>query len=202
MAKAMKIAIVDDEQDMRQSISQWLSLSGFDTESFASAEEALKRIGPDYPGVVVSDVRMPGMDGLSLQEKLNEHGLELPIVFISGHGGVPDAVRAMKGGAVDFLTKPFEDFELLNAIQHALSHVSAHRDEKSVSADLQQRYDQLTPREKEILSRLVEGKPNKIIAWELGVTESTVKVHRHNVMSKMQLRSLPELALAFQRIRK
>ena len=196
------IYVIDDDASMRESLSSLLRAEGLRVELDDSPFAFLARPQLAEFACIVLDVRMPGMDGLSLQEKLNEHGLELPIVFISGHGGVPDAVRAMKGGAVDFLTKPFEDFELLNAIQHALSHVSAHRDEKSASADLQQRYDQLTPREKEILSRLVEGKPNKIIAWELGVTESTVKVHRHNVMSKMQLRSLPELALAFQRIRK
>lgn len=196
------IYVIDDDASMRESLSSLLRAEGLRVELDDSPFSFLARPRLAEFACIVLDVRMPGMDGLSLQEKLNEHGLELPIIFISGHGGVPDAVRAMKGGAVDFLTKPFEDFELLNAIRHALTHVNAHRSEKSASADLQQRYDQLTPREKEILSRLVEGKPNKIIAWELGVTESTVKVHRHNVMSKMQLRSLPELALAFQRIRK
>jgi FixJ family two-component response regulator len=145
---------------------------------------------------------MPEIDGLTLQSKLLAQGKEIPIVFISGHGDVPQAVRAMKAGAIDFLRKPFDDTELLRAINSALSRVSNATREKTSLTDLRSRFDQLTPREKEIMFQVAEGKQNKRIAYELGVTESTVKVHRHNVMAKMQLKSLPELTLAIQRLKK
>jgi FixJ family two-component response regulator len=143
---------------------------------------------------------MPGVDGLALQDELARRGWEVPIIFITGHGDVPDVVRAMKAGAVDFLKKPFDNVALMRAITQALSHVNNKFNKKLEIADLQARYDQLTPREREVLVMATQGRPNKIIALELGISESTIKVHRHNVMNKMCFRSLPELALAMQRL--
>jgi FixJ family two-component response regulator len=171
-----------------------------EVKAFATPHEFL-----DFPSLsdfacVVLDVCMPGLDGLALQERLHSRGCDLPIVFISGHGEIPDAVRAMKAGAVDFLTKPFEDYSLLNAITVALSRLNRQFDEKLAISELRKRYALLTPREREIMSFVTQGKQNKLIAYELGIAESTVKVHRHNVMLKMKMRSLPELTLAAQRL--
>jgi FixJ family two-component response regulator len=143
---------------------------------------------------------MPGLDGLGLQTKLAEGGKDVPIIFITGHGDVPLAVRAMKAGAIDFLNKPFSDTDLLQAISAALSRIRATSNERMEVADLRQRFDTLTPREKQIMLAVVQGKPNKRIAYDLDVTESTVKVHKHNVMAKMQIRSVAELTLAIQRL--
>lgn len=195
------VYIVDDDVSIRESLSSLIRAEGMAVEVFASPLDflALERL-TDFSCVVL-DVRMPGFDGLSLQDELIRRGWEVPIVFITGHGDVPDAVRAMKAGAIDFLKKPFEDFALLHAITAALSRVSSEFHKKLEISELQARYDQLTPREKEVLVQATQGKPNKIIALELGISESTIKVHRHNVMNKMRFRSLPELALAMQRLR-
>jgi len=195
------VYVVDDDVSIRESLSSLIRAEGMAVEVFASpidflAQEKLK----DFSCVVL-DVRMPGLDGLSLQDELTRRGWEVPIIFITGHGDVPDAVRAMKAGAIDFLKKPFEDFALMRAITSALSRVSSDFHNKLEIADLRARYDQLTPREKEVLVMATQGKPNKVIALELGISESTIKVHRHNVMSKMRFRSLPELALAMQRLK-
>lgn len=195
------VYIVDDDVSIRESLSSLIRAEGMAVEVFASPLDflALERL-KDFSCVVL-DVRMPGLDGLSLQDELLRRGWEVPIIFITGHGDVPDAVRAMKAGAIDFLKKPFEDFALLHAITSALSRVSSEFHNKLEVADLQARYDQLTPREKEVLVMATQGKPNKVIAIELGISESTIKVHRHNVMNKMRFRSLPELALAIQRLK-
>jgi FixJ family two-component response regulator len=145
---------------------------------------------------------MPGLDGLVLQAKLAENGREISIVFITGHGDVPLAVRAMKAGAIDFLNKPFDDTALLHAISLALSQTSLRSQERMAVADLQRRFDSLTTREKQIMIAVAQGKSNKHIAYDLSVTESTVKVHKHNAMAKMRLRSVAELALAIQRLEK
>lgn len=199
---APTVYIVDDEESIRESLSSLIRAEGMAVEVFASplAFLQLERL-KDFCCVVL-DVRMPGLDGLSLQEELQRRGWEVPIIFISGHGDVPDAVRAMKAGAIDFLKKPFEGQVLLQAIASALSRGSHAFDEKLASAQVQARYDLLTPREKEVLLMAIQGKANKVIALDLGVSESTVKVHRHNVMSKMCFRSLPELALAMQRLKR
>lgn len=195
------VYIVDDDVSIRESLSSLIRAEGMAVEVFASPLDflALERL-KDFSCVVL-DVRMPGLDGLSLQDELRRRGWEVPIIFITGHGDVPDAVRAMKAGAIDFLKKPFEDFALMHAITSALSRVSSDFHNKLEVADLQARYDQLTPREKEVLVMATQGKPNKVIAIELGISESTIKVHRHNVMNKMRFRSLPELALAIQRLK-
>lgn len=196
------VYIVDDEESIRESLSSLIRAEGMAVEVFASPLDFLKLEQLKAFSCVVLDVRMPGLDGLSLQDELLRRGWEVPIIFITGHGDVPDAVRAMKAGAIDFLKKPFEGFALMKAISSALSRVSNAADEKLASAELQARYDQLTPREKEVLSRVIQGKANKVIALDLGISESTIKVHRHNVMSKMRLRSLPELALAMQGLKR
>lgn len=195
------VYVVDDDVSIRESLSSLIRAEGLAVEVFASPLEflSLERL-KDFSCVVL-DVRMPGLDGLSLQDELARRGWEVPIIFITGHGDVPDAVRAMKAGAIDFLKKPFEDFALLGAITSALSRVSSEFHMKLETAELQARHDQLTPREKEVLMLAIQGKPNKIIALELGISESTIKVHRHNVMNKMRFRSLPELVIAMQRLK-
>lgn len=196
------VYVVDDDESVREALSSLIRAEGMMVEVFASPLAFLSVPKLSEFACILLDVRMPGLDGLALQERLTAKGVDLPIIFITGHGDVPDAVRAMKAGALDFLKKPFEDFELLNAITTALAGVGAHFNEKLATADLQARYDQLTPREREIMVLVAQGKQNKLIAYELGVTESTVKVHRHNVMAKMHIRSLPELTLALQRLRR
>lgn len=196
------VYIVDDDASVRESLSSLIRSEGLAVEVFESPLDFLALPSVKELSCVVLDVRMPGIDGLTLQNKLLAQGKEIPIIFISGHGDVPQAVRAMKAGAIDFLRKPFGDTELLRAIATALSRVSDANREKTSLTALRSRFDQLTPREKEIMFQVAEGKQNKTIAYELGVTESTVKVHRHNVMNKMQLKSLPELTLAIQRLKK
>lgn len=196
------VYIVDDDASVRESLSSLIRSEGLAVEVFESPLDFLALPSVKELSCVVLDVRMPEIDGLTLQSKLLAQGKEIPIVFISGHGDVPQAVRAMKAGAIDFLRKPFDDTELLRAISSALSRVSNATREKTSLTDLRSRFDQLTPREKEIMFQVAEGKQNKRIAYDLGVTESTVKVHRHNVMAKMQLKSLPELTLAIQRLKK
>jgi FixJ family two-component response regulator len=195
------VYVVDDDASIRESLSSLIRSAGMVVEVFESPFEFLERDDLCDLACVVLDVRMPGLDGLALQEKLAEHGREIPIIFITGHGDVPLAVRAMKAGAIDFLNKPFDDTDLLRAIAFALSRVSATAHERMELANLRRRFEALTPREKQIMLEVAQGKPNKHIAYDLAVTESTVKVHRHNVMAKMHLRSVAELALAIQRLK-
>lgn len=200
-AENSTIYVVDDDISIRESLSSLLRAEGFAVVVCASAAEflALPRISPR--SCLLLDVRMPDVDGLTLQETLNTMGREIPIIFITGHGDIPQAVRAMKAGAVDFLKKPFSDTELLQAVLSALAIKDANADDQVPLTTLKARFDLLTPREKEVMFEAVKGKKNKVIAHDLGVSESTVKVHRHNVMSKMHLRSLPELALALLRLK-
>ncbi|MBS1143337.1 MAG: two component transcriptional regulator, LuxR family [Proteobacteria bacterium] len=194
------VYVVDDDASIRESLSSLIRAEGLAVEVFASPLDFLERDDLSEFSCVVLDVRMPGLDGLALQEKLAEHGREIPIIFITGHGDVPLAVRAMKAGAIDFLNKPFRDTDLLAAINQALSRVSAHSHERRELADLRRLFDSLTPREKQIMLNVAQGKPNKLIAYDLSVSESTVKVHRHNLMAKMHLKSVAELALVIQRL--
>ena len=193
MARAMKVAIVDDEEDMRQSVSQWLALSGFDTETYPSAEDALKSIGADFAGVVVSDIRMPGMDGMALLKKLMSLDSGLPVILITGHGDVPMSVQTMKAGAMDFLLKPFRDQDLLETIQAALRRDRASRDEDAKVAKDTANYASLTAREREIMDHVVTGQINKRIAADVGLSEVTVKIHRAQVMRKMGAGSVADL---------
>ncbi len=195
------VYVVDDDASVRESLSSLIRSAGMAVEVFASPFEFLAKDQLSDFACLVLDVRMPGLDGLALQERIAELGGEIPIIFITGHGDVPLAVRAMKAGAIDFLNKPFDDTDLLEAIAVALSRVSAAVNERNEQADLCQRFDALTPREKQIMFAVAQGKQNKAIAYDLSVTESTVKVHKHNVMSKMNLRSVAELTLAIQQLK-
>lgn len=195
------VYIVDDDNSVRESLSSLLRAEGLVVEVFASPLAFLAVNTLAELSCIVLDVRMPELDGFALQHKLSTLGREIPVIFISGHGDIPQAVRAMKAGAIDFLRKPFDDTDLLRAISTALTQISDHSEEKLAVADLRSRFDSLTPREKEILFQVAQGKLNKCIAHDLGVTESTVKVHRHNLMSKMRLRSLPELTRVLLRLK-
>lgn len=196
------VYVVDDDASVRESLSSLIRSAGMAVQVFASPLDFLAQESLRDDACLVLDVRMPGLDGLALQQRMTEKGAEIPIIFITGHGDVPLAVRAMKAGAIDFLNKPFDDTDLLDAIDVALRRVTATASERSELASLRQRFDTLTPREKQIMFAAAEGKQNKAIAYDLDVTESTVKVHRHNVMSKMNFRSVAELTLAIQRLKK
>ncbi|MBR0565586.1 response regulator transcription factor [Azoarcus sp. L1K30] len=196
------VYVVDDDVSVRESLSSLIRSAGMAVEVFASPFEFLAKDTLSDLSCLVLDVRMPRLDGLALQEKIAGLGREIPIIFVTGHGDVPLAVRAMKAGAIDFLNKPFDDTDLLDAISVALSRVSKLTTERSESETLRQRFETLTPRERQIMFAVAQGKQNKAIAYDLCVTESTVKVHRHNLMSKMNLRSVAELTLAIERLKK
>lgn len=195
------VYVVDDDASIRESLSSLLRSAGMRVAVFPSALAFLDLPRFDPFACVVLDVRMPGLDGFGLQERLSAIGQDMPIIFITGHGEVPLAVRAMRAGAIDFLNKPFEDTDLLGAIELALSHLSSKSDERIALNELRGLYDTLTTREKQIMAEVAQGKLNKAIAYDLGVSESTVKVHRHNVMHKMRLKSIPALTMAMQRLK-
>lgn len=195
------VYVVDDDASIRESLSSLLRSAGMRVEVFPSALAFLDQTRFDPFACVVLDVRMPGLDGFGLQERLAAIGQDIPIIFITGHGEVPLAVRAMRAGAIDFLNKPFEDTDLLGAIELALSHLSSKSHERMALTELRGLYDTLTAREKQIMAEVALGKLNKAIAYDLGVSESTVKVHRHNVMHKMRLKSIPALTMAMQRLK-
>jgi two-component system response regulator FixJ len=187
------VFVVDDDQAMRSSL-QWLIESvGLSVESFASADEFLRSYYPGRAGCLLLDVRMPGMSGLELQDYLNQHQIEIPVIIITGHGDVHMAVRAMKSGAVDFIEKPFNDEMLLDAIRNALTLDDRRREQRSAKAAIAERLEQLTPREYEVMEMVTSGKSNKEIANVLGVSAKTVEAHRARVMEKMQAGSLAEL---------
>jgi FixJ family two-component response regulator len=195
------VYVVDDDASVRESLSSLMRSAGMAVEVFASPFDFLAKEKLGDLSCLVLDVRMPSLDGLALQQRMTTLGVEIPIIFITGHGDVPVAVRAMKAGAIDFLNKPFDDTDLLNAIAVALLRVSTTVNERTELASLRQRFDTLTPREKQIMRAVAQGKQNKAIAYDLTVTESTVKVHKHNAMAKMNLRSIAELTLAIQRLK-
>ena len=187
------VFIIDDDRGMRQSIQDLVESVGLRAESFATGEEFLKRKRTNDPGCLVLDVRLPQMSGLDFQRRLTEIGSQIPIIFITAHGDIPMSVRALKSGAVEFLTKPFRDQDLLDAIQQALQRDRAERDRQAEIHDLQGRYDALTSREREVMALVVSGMLNKQIASEIGASEATVKIHRGNVMHKMQAGSVADL---------
>lgn len=187
------VFIVDDDEAVRSSIEMLVRSLSLRAETFASAQEFLDDFDPEQPGCVVLDVRMPGMSGLELQQKLAEMGATIPIIFITAHGDVPMAVSALKGGAMDFIQKPFRDQELIDKVQAALEQDSAERDALADRERVEARIALLTPREREVMDLVVEGKPNKVIAADLGLSERTVEIHRSRVMSKMVADSLPQL---------
>jgi FixJ family two-component response regulator len=194
------VFVVDDDSSVREAIKSLISLVGLHVETFATAQEFLGNERPDLPGCVVLDVELPGLSGLDLQRELTTHGIKLPIIFITGHGDIPMSVRAMKAGATEFLTKPFRDQDLLDAIQQALERDRAARQHSREISELRKRFDALTPREREVMSLVVAGWLNKQIGFELGISEITVKIHRGRVMNKMGAQSLADLVRMTERL--
>jgi FixJ family two-component response regulator len=194
MAEADAIVfVVDDDPEVRISTARLIQSADLRVETFGSAQEFLKRRPQDAPACLVLDMRLPGLSGLELQQALTEADIHVPIVFITGYGDIPMSVQAMKAGAVEFLTKPFRDQDLLAAIGQAIEHDRAARRERAELAVVRGRYARLTPRERAVMAGVVTGLLNKQIADELGPSEQTVKVHRHRVMQKMQADSLADL---------
>jgi FixJ family two-component response regulator len=187
------VLVIDDDPELRASVGRLLRSTGLDTQLFASISDFFKSDPPDGPTCLVLDVRLPGQSGLDLQRELAGANRDLPIIFITGHGDIPMSVQAMKGGAIEFLMKPFRDQDLLDAIQVGLSRDRARRENENALAALRQRFASLSPREREIMIQVARGRLSKQIAGDMGITETTVKVHRSRAMRKMNVRSLPEL---------
>jgi len=188
------VFIVDDDVSVRESLEFLIRQQRWQPEVFASADEFLSRTRPLVPSCLILDLSLPGLSGLDLQERIANERTEMPIIFITGQGDIPSTVQAMKAGAVEFLTKPFRDQDILDAIQHGLDQDRACLENEKKVTELRLRYETLTPREREVLSLVLTGRPNKQIAQEIGISEITVKVHRGQVMRKMGAASLPNLA--------
>jgi FixJ family two-component response regulator len=200
VADVPTVYIIDDDAGVRASIQDLVESVGLHAESFATAQKFLANVRPDGPSCLVLDVRLPDTSGLDLQQKLSRAGLRIPIIFITGHADIPMTVKAMKSGAVEFLTKPFREQDLLDVIHRALKRDRQVREKQSQLAELQERYRTLSAREREVMSLVVSGMLNKQIAGEIGVSETTVKIHRGRVMQKMQAKSLPDLVRMADRL--
>jgi FixJ family two-component response regulator len=194
------VFVIDDDPSMRLALEDLVSTVGLEVRVFAAPQEFLQSKPPDVPGCLVLDVRLPGMSGLTFHKELAKGGLAMPVIFITGHGDIPMSVRAMKAGAVEFLTKPFHDQDLLDAIHAAIERDRKRRREAVRLAQLRERFATLTERERQIMTLVVIGRPNKQIAAELSLSEMTVKVHRGQVMRKMHAGSLPELVRMADRL--
>jgi len=195
------VLVVDDDASVRKALARLIQAAGWNVRTFASAREFLDQGPPEGPACLVLDVHMPGLSGLDLQAELNCRNIRTPIIFITGHGDIPVSVKAMKGGAVDFLTKPFKVKNLLGVIQEAIKKDERLQASRAENAEVQRRIQTLTPREREVLGLVVKGLLNKQIAVELGAAERTVKVHRGRVMQKMQVASVAELVRAVERVK-
>lgn len=195
------VFVVDDDPSVRSSLKFLVSTVGLKVETFDSADSFLHRKPPDAPSCLVLDVRLPGLSGLDFQRELAARNIRIPIVFITGHGDIPMSVRAMKAGAVEFLTKPFRDQDLLDAIRVALERDLARRQQENETTELQQRFESLTPREREVISLVASGMLNKQIAGQLGTAENTVKVQRSRAMEKMHAQSLADLVKMIQKLK-
>ena len=194
------VFVVDDDASMRDAISRLLNAVGLTVQTFASAREFLAGRLPDVPGCVVLDVRLPGLSGLDLQREMVERGIHIPVIFITGHGDIPMSVQAMKAGAVEFLTKPFRDQDLLDAVRSGIQLDRQGRKERAELAELRDGLRQLTPREREVMSLVVAGLLNKQIALRLDASEKTIKIHRGHVMQKMRADSLADLVRMSQKL--
>jgi RNA polymerase sigma factor (sigma-70 family) len=194
------VFVVDDDPSMRKALARLCQSAGFRAKTFATAREFLDAGAPESPGCLVLDVRMPGLSGLDLQAELASRHIQTPVVFITGHGDIPMSVRAMKAGAVDFLTKPFHNKDLLAVIKNAVSKDVRLSSAQAERDALQRRLDTLTPRERQVFDRVIKGLLNKQIAGELGASEQTIKVHRMRVMEKMEMVSVAELVQAAVRL--
>ena len=200
MTQAPMVFVVDDDASVRSSLKFLMSSVGLQVESFDSADALLKRKMPDAPSCLVLDVRLRGLSGLEFQRELIARKCHMPIIFITGHGDIPMSVRAMKAGAVEFLTKPFRDEDLLDAVRIALEKDRERREREKEISDLKERFNSLTPREQKVISMVVSGMLNKQIADQLGTAENTVKVHRSRAMEKMRAQSVAELVKMIEKV--
>jgi FixJ family two-component response regulator len=198
---AAVVFVVDDDPSVRSSLKFLIGSVGLEVESFDSAETFLQRKPPDAPSCLVLDVRLRGLSGLDFQRELAARNIRIPIVFVTGHGDIPMSVRAMKAGAIEFLTKPFRDQDLLDAVRIALERDRARREQEKELTDLQQRFKSLTPSEQTVISMVVSGMLNKQIAGQLGTAENTVKVHRSRAMDKMKAQSVADLVRMIEKLK-